>query len=593
MAVAASVLALLPVFVLLVTRAGRDYLPHGDIAIIDLRVRDLVAGDFPLLGAYSRYGWNHPGPMFFFVLAPLSALAGGAAWATMVGGALLQAVAIALSARLAWRRGGLLLLLLVLAAITLATHAIGARILLDAWNPHVAVPFLALFVLQVWSVTLGDRWQLVGAAVVGTFLVQTHVGYIPLVAAGAAYAVVLTVVDQRRHKKMWAPWRRPAIVAAAVGVVLWIPTVVEELTTDPGNLTRLARYARSSADAGVGFADGAGLLAAEFRIPPPWLGGDDLTEAFTNAARPASVWWLVVPVVLLVVSAVAARRGSARESGRLVGLVALLSAVGVAALSNVESPTNDYLFHWRVVLATLIVAAVAWAVAGGADGSTGRGRAVMAVAAIALGFGGGAQAWDVADHSGPINLDEPASRQLLRQLDADTIPDEPFLTRNIGSAYRGIHAALVDELDRRGEPIRVDSELDYVYGDDHTVPADESGVVWYVAEEGIDVSHYTARRGARVVARTSPLDDTEEQELVELQRSLARQLRDADRPDLVGFLEYDGLVRVAKDVSGVDDADAERAAVLVEKVARRGGCRCAVIAFAPNDAPPFDAAPYR
>lgn len=593
MAVAATVLALLPVLVLLVTRVGRDYLPHGDIATIDLRVRDLISGDLPLLGPYSRYGWNHPGPVFFYLLAPLSAITGGAAWATLVGGALLQGLAIALSARLAWRRGGLVLVLLVLAAITLATHAIGPRILFDAWNPHVAVPFLALFVLQLWSVTLGDRWQLVGASLVGTFLVQTHVGYVPLVAAGGAYAVVVTIVDQRRNKGSWAPWARPSIVAVAASVTLWIPAVVEELTTDPGNLTRLVRYSRESAGKGIGLADGAGLLAAEFRLPPPWLGGKDLTEVLSEAARPASLWWLIVPVALLAGAAALVRRGSARGTGRFVGLVALLALVGVVALANVEAPTNDYLFHWRVLLATLIVAAFAWAVAGSADVSTGRARAVIAVSVLALGFGAGAQAWDVADHSGPVSLAEPTTRRLLRQLDAAAIPNHPFVARNIGTAYRGVHAALVDELDRRGEPIRVDAELDYQFGDDHTMPADESPVIWYVAEEGRDVSLYTAFAGARVIARTTPLGDAEERELVELQRSLARQLRGADRPDLVAILEYDGLVRVLKDVPGVDDGEVERAAELVEKVARRGGCRCAVIAFSPEEAPPLDVAPYR
>jgi hypothetical protein len=577
-ALAATLLALLPVVVLLITRLGRDYLPHGDIALIDLRVRDVFSGDVPLLGPYSRYSWNHPGPLYFYLLAPLNGLAGGAAWSTLVGAALLQAVATGLSAWLAWRRGGLRLVLLVLAATALATHAIGPRLLLDAWNPNVAVPFLVLFVLQVWSVTLGDRWQLVGAALVGTFLVQTHVGYAPLVVAGAAFAVIVTVVEQRRTKRAWTPWARPALVAVGAAVVCWIPTLVEQLTNDPGNLDRLYRYARASTDAGVGLTDGAGLLAAELRVPPPWLGGEDLTEVLTNAARPASLWWLAVPIALVVGGALATRRTTASGAARLLALVALLNVVGILALANVEPPTNDYLFYWRVPLATLLVAAAAWPLVGSIPVRATR-AVVPGALVVLLAFGAVAQAWDVGDHSGPINPWESTTRTLLRQLDAEEIPDRPFLTRNPGAAHHGVYAAVVDELDRRGHPVRVDPVFDFIFGDGHTASVREVDSVWYIAEEGRDVSLLTDRADARVLARTTPLSRSEERELVALQRSLAAALEGAGRPELVELLEYSFLVQDLRKVPGLDRAAINRVDALNTKVNRSSGSRSAVIAF--------------
>src|SRR5437763_856356 len=83
-------------------------------AVIDLRTRDVFTSQTPLVGPYSR-GFNHPGPALFWLLAPFSVLAGGAAWGTLVGAAVLQGTAIALSGWLAFRRGGLMLALLVLA----------------------------------------------------------------------------------------------------------------------------------------------------------------------------------------------------------------------------------------------------------------------------------------------------------------------------------------------------------------------------------------------------------------------------------------------------------------------------------------------
>src|SRR3954451_2558905 len=107
-AIVATVLALVPVACVLLFHAGRHYLPLGDEAIIDMRVRDVFTSHTPLVGAYSR-GFNHPGPLLYWLLAPLSAITGHAPWSIMVSGALLQGIAIAGSAWLAFRRGGMFL----------------------------------------------------------------------------------------------------------------------------------------------------------------------------------------------------------------------------------------------------------------------------------------------------------------------------------------------------------------------------------------------------------------------------------------------------------------------------------------------------
>ena len=130
-----TIIAVLPVLAVLVTRTGRSYTPVSDIAPIDLRVRDVWSSHVPLVGAYSR-GWNHPGPLMLWLLAIPSGLAAQAPWATLVGGAILQGVAIVASARLALRRGGLPLALVVLTAISLSYAKHG--VFLSAWNPDVA-----------------------------------------------------------------------------------------------------------------------------------------------------------------------------------------------------------------------------------------------------------------------------------------------------------------------------------------------------------------------------------------------------------------------------------------------------------------------
>jgi putative copper export protein len=98
----------------------------------------------------------------------------------------------------------------------------------------VAFPFFVLYVLAVWALADGARWAPVVVTAVGTFLVQTHVGYLPLVAVGAAAAVAMLVLDARRRGESLRPWRRPLGWSLAVGALLWLAPVFEQLTTPTG-----------------------------------------------------------------------------------------------------------------------------------------------------------------------------------------------------------------------------------------------------------------------------------------------------------------------------------------------------------------------
>src|SRR5665811_846217 len=68
LAVVLTLACLLPVLVVIATRTGRDYLPVQDLAVMDLRVRDVWSVRIPLVGPYSK-GFNHPGPAYLWLIA--------------------------------------------------------------------------------------------------------------------------------------------------------------------------------------------------------------------------------------------------------------------------------------------------------------------------------------------------------------------------------------------------------------------------------------------------------------------------------------------------------------------------------------------
>src|SRR3954453_3313489 len=132
----------------------------GDVALTEISVRDVGGAHTPLFGVYSRYGWHHPGPLLFYVLAVPYRLLGTDGSALAGGAVLVNALAVGGSAWVLWRRGrlgGLVVGGLVLAVLL---HSLGGTVLPTPWNPLITILPLLLFVLAVWSVVCGDVWIL-------------------------------------------------------------------------------------------------------------------------------------------------------------------------------------------------------------------------------------------------------------------------------------------------------------------------------------------------------------------------------------------------------------------------------------------------
>jgi hypothetical protein len=127
----------------------------GDDAVTELIVR-AVGMHAVLVGPYSRFGWNHPGPIYFYLLAPFYWLFGADGRAIAAGAILLGLASAGSILIFARRRGGSGLMLW--AAIVLALliwHLDEAA--WSSWPPHVAVLPAAAFLIAAWSLACVDR----------------------------------------------------------------------------------------------------------------------------------------------------------------------------------------------------------------------------------------------------------------------------------------------------------------------------------------------------------------------------------------------------------------------------------------------------
>lgn len=330
--------------------ADGGYHPSADIALIELHVRD-VGTEEVLLGPYSRFGWSHPGPMLYYLLALPYRLLGSGSAGIAVGAVLVNTGALTGITAVAWRRGGPMVGALAFTLSGLTVRALGPQFMRDPWNPHVPVLPFALLLLTAWSLAVGKRWALPAAAVLASFVTQSHVGYAPATAAVVVVALVGFVRSRPVRPLL------PAALAAAIVGLLWLPPALEEVIRQPGNLRSLLDfYSQDRATSGLG--PGLRAIALQLGPVPEWFVGRRPTNPFSGAVElPATS----VPVALIPFAffAVLAHRRGWRDVRWLVGLVIVVTVAAIASMSRVVGGLLPYLTVW-----TWIVGVMAWFLVG-------------------------------------------------------------------------------------------------------------------------------------------------------------------------------------------------------------------------------------
>lgn len=190
------------------------------------------------VGAWSRLGLYHPGPLWFWWASPFFAAAGAqpsglffAALALVaVGG---PAVVAMIGVEAGALGGGV-------AAVTLlaAVHQLGLVGLAAPWNPTVLiVPVAVGLVAAAVSWRRAVWWTAPVAVAAGSFTAQAHLGAVGL--GGLITASTLAgVVRQRRS--IVRPWRL-GLALAVVLVAAWSPVVFDQVAGS-GNLGAVSRY---------------------------------------------------------------------------------------------------------------------------------------------------------------------------------------------------------------------------------------------------------------------------------------------------------------------------------------------------------------
>ncbi len=484
--------------------------PSGDVGLIHLRVAD-VGGHTPLLGSYSRFGFNQPGPLLFYLLALPYRLSGARFTGIEVGAIALTAAALGGIVSVAWRRAGTIGALGTGAVLAVFVHGLGPAWLADPWEPHVLAPIVAASIVFAADVVAGRRRSLVVVAALTSLMAQALSSMFPFALVLAAWATAAVLVQARRQPEARRAALRAVLAAGALAAVLWAPSIGEQLRGTPGNLTAMAR-ALNGGGATIGFPTAWRLVAAELGLKATWLGFASPRQGFSNTVDVSAAPLVPVGLVVLLVSVGFALARGRRRVAPLAATTVVALVAAVASFSRLLGPVFVWIPQWLRVIGLSAWLTSAAAIATSFDVGVARSlrRLVTPVAAAVL---VGTSALTAVQALGEWREPDPLrdAVAVLAARGADAVDrDDRVLVRSVASAplvFGGQDVApevLVLGLEQRGVDTLVDRELVFKFGRERAHP-ERATVELRLVTLGDPSGEVPTPDGFTVVATEDPL----------------------------------------------------------------------------------------
>ncbi len=543
----------LPFVVALVTLATTHWTPVLDLAMTEFRVRDVFGRHSPLIGLPGRIGTfpqqgSHPGPLSFYLLAPVYRLLGSTAYSMLVGTAVINLGAAWTAVWVASRRGGRRLIVGVGAVLMVGMAWLGASVLTQPWNPYLPLVSFVVVLLCTWGVLDGDDVLLAPLVFFASLCAQTHVPYLALCVALCALAFGSVALRWLRDRGIDRTSRRSVLWAVLIGAVVWLPVFIDQVRHDPGNITMLRRHFLSPPEPPVGFGVGVKTVLAHFDIARVVVGSARRSSDFlARLGDLAGGHWQIGALVMLAwaAAAVLSWRLDDRRIVRLHVVVAVATAVAFLSTARIFGKVWYYLTLWSWSIALLAVAATVWTAIAWWERSERRPLPVVQVAAAITLVGLAVFVVDAA------TVDPPEAR-LSRSLGAVVGPTAAALADGVGAAdgkggtyavvwadayYFGSQGyGLISELERRGFTARA-YETYHVPVTPQRITDPAHATAEVVLATGIDIAKWAAVAGAVEVADFEPRSAAELAEFDRLHDAAVSALADAGLDDVAAMVD--------------------------------------------------------
>lgn len=298
-----------------------------------------------LVGNYSRQGFSHPGPAYFYLeafgewffhdlLGIVPTPWNGQVLALYLLNAALFATVVLIVQR--WTGSWFIAGTALLAMIVVLTQQ--PQIINNAWMPFVYVPSFLLLLFASASVAAGRDRDLWAIALSGGLLVHGHAVFLLFVPALAGIAVLLSIMRNRRRVDRVPFDRRSWTIALAILAVFLTPIVLNTIWHWPGEFGKYFGY---------GSSENAGSRSL----------GRSIAYVYWY-------WWpfKTLPLALFGIPIAAALiffatrvRDPFVRAGLWLSLVVTL-LLGYYAFAGIDNPNDPYMgfFYWSVPLFTVV-----------------------------------------------------------------------------------------------------------------------------------------------------------------------------------------------------------------------------------------------
>lgn len=342
------VLLCLPLVYFTVMVLTHGWIPQGDEALVAVRVHDVWSSHPPLVGMRTTSSAtnpgvyaHHPGPIEFYLLAIPYAITGFAAWSLIVGDLIVAAFFVATAVWSGYQASGLNGAWIAAALVILVERSFGP-VLVQPLNTWPAVLALVTSLMLAWRLVLGQYKAMPWYVGCASYAAQAHV------IDFSALAVLSTAISGLGLLRWWdrrgvvwplagdgeptAPWwRRPGWTSILIGLIVWLPPIVEIFVGHPNNLIELTRTVLGS--------DGTKMLGVGtsmwYLVSLMLPTGQDFTNSGAVLHNPVVSTLEAIAVGGVLVYAVWAGRATfrgGRSRHRRIGAAAVVAVVGLFAL---------------------------------------------------------------------------------------------------------------------------------------------------------------------------------------------------------------------------------------------------------------------
>jgi hypothetical protein len=309
-----------------------------------------------------------------------------------------------------------------------------------------------------------------------------------------------------------------------LGVVLWLPPLVQQLTGSPGNLGEILDALTNPTGKQISWEYAVGVFGRQVGPPGAWLdnqGVNGLGLLGTSGAT-ASVLLVLASSALAVA---AWRRGHVRPA-RLLVLAITGIGFGLFATWRVTGVLVAYITEWWSALVLLLDVAIAWCLVELALPYVERLRRPVLAAATTVAVG---LSVVVLAAGVPSPLPEPTFSAAVRQISDPTAAalhkDRDYFLDPIDRFDLGaVNMGLLAELERRGYHVYLKPSFATTIGRWRTRPAARTdGTIQVIAGRELRMGWRPNRRG-KVLVDYDPLRPSQRRREVELQDQVKQQL---------------------------------------------------------------------